>query len=74
VAGAVFTSSGASAAGATLAASQEMLSVDQTLALQQTFVIGLHAAFVVCAVLAAVGVVTALARGKEAGAGNHRNR
>jgi EmrB/QacA subfamily drug resistance transporter len=74
VAGAVFASFGATAAGATLAASREVLTVDQTVALQQTFVIGLHAAFVACAVLAAVGVVTALARGSETGAENHRIR
>jgi MFS family permease len=68
VAGAVFTSFGGAAAGATLAANRETLSVAQVQALQQTFVTSLHAAFVVCAVLAAVGVVTALVRGKESGA------
>ena len=68
VAGAVFTSFGAAAAGAALAAGRETLSVEQVRALQQTFVTGLHAAFLVCAVLAAVGVVTALVRGKESGA------
>jgi amino acid permease len=65
VAGAVFTSFGGAAAGAALAASRETLRVEQTRALQQTFVTGLHAAFVVCAVLAALGVVTALLRGAE---------
>jgi hypothetical protein len=63
VAGAVFTSFGATAAGAALAAGRETLSVEQVRALQQTFVTGLHAAFVVCAVFAAVGVVTALVTG-----------
>jgi len=67
VAGAVFTSFGAAAAGAALTAGQET-SVEQVQALQQTFVTGMHAAFVVCAVFAAVGVVTALVRGKESGA------
>jgi hypothetical protein len=38
------------------------LSVEQARALQQTFVTGLRAAFVACAVLAALGVVTALLR------------
>jgi len=68
VAGAVFTSFGAAAAGASLAAGRNTLSVAQVGALQQTFVTGLHAAFVVCAVLAGVGVVTALVRGKDTGA------
>ena len=65
VAGAVFTSFGGAAAGAALAAGRETLSVEQARALQQTFVTGLHAAFVVCAVLGAVGVVAALLRGAE---------
>jgi EmrB/QacA subfamily drug resistance transporter len=65
VAGAVFISFGAAAAGATLAAQRQTLSVAQTRALQQTFVTGLHAAFVVCAVLAGCGVVTALIRGSD---------
>jgi hypothetical protein len=65
VAGAVFTSLGGAAAGAALAAGRETLSVEQARALQQTFVTGLHAAFVVCAVLGALGVVTSLLRGAE---------
>ena len=65
VAGAVFTSFGGAAAGAALVAGRETLSVEQARALQQTFVTGLHAAFVVCAVLGAVGVVAALLRGAE---------
>jgi EmrB/QacA subfamily drug resistance transporter len=68
VAGAVFTSFGAAAAGAALAAGRGTLSVAQVQALQHTFETGLHAAFVVCAVFAAVGVVTALVRGKESDA------
>jgi MFS family permease len=63
VGGAVFTSVGGAAAGTALAAGRETLRVQQVL--QHTFVAGLHAAFVVCAALAAVGVVTALVRGKE---------
>jgi hypothetical protein len=65
VAGAVFTSSGAAAAGATLQAGRQTLSTEQVQALQQTFVSGLHAALVVCAVLAGIGVVAALAQGGE---------
>jgi len=65
---AVFTSLGGAAAGAAPAGGRGTLSVAQVQALQQTFETGLHAAFVVCAVFAAVGVVTALVRGKESGA------
>jgi len=65
VAGAVFTSLGGAAAGAALAAGQETLSVEQVQALQQTFVTSLHATFLVCAVLTALGVLIALGRGKE---------
>ena len=65
LAGAVFTSSGAAAAGATLEASRRTLSAEQVQALQQTFVSGLHDALVVCAVLAGIGVVAALSQGGE---------
>jgi EmrB/QacA subfamily drug resistance transporter len=67
LAGALFTSFGAAAAGAALAANRHSLSVEQTRALQHTFEGGLHAAFLVCAVFAAVGVATALVRGNESG-------
>ncbi len=46
-----------------LAASHGTLTVVQVQALDQTFVTALDAAFVVCAALAAIGVVTAMARG-----------
>jgi EmrB/QacA subfamily drug resistance transporter len=65
VAGAVFTSFGGAAAGAALAAGRETLTIEQARALQQTFVTSLHAAFMVCALLAALGIVTALLRGAE---------
>ncbi len=68
VAGAVFAGFGAAAAGSALEAGRGTLSIEQVGTLQQTFVKGLHAAFVVCAVFAAVGVVTALGRGRETGA------
>jgi EmrB/QacA subfamily drug resistance transporter len=67
VAGAVFTSLGGAVAGAALSAGGGTLSLEQTRSLQQAFVTGLRAAFVVCAVLAALGVVTALLRGAEGG-------
>jgi EmrB/QacA subfamily drug resistance transporter len=63
VAGAIFTSWGGAAAGSALAASRGTLTVEQAQALEQTFVSALHAAFVVCAALAAIGIVTAMARG-----------
>ncbi|MGZ3601574.1 MAG: MFS transporter [Ktedonobacterales bacterium] len=65
VSGAIFTSLGAAAAGNILATHRGQLSGAQLATLQQTFVYGLHAAFLVCAVLAAFGVVTALVRGDE---------
>ena len=64
VAGAVFTSWGSAAAGSALAAGRGSLSGEQVQALQQTFVAGMHAAFVVCAAVAAIGVVTAVVRGR----------
>ena len=68
VAGAVFAGFGAAEAGSAIVAGRETLSIQQVAILQQTFVKGLHAAFVVCALFAAAGVVTALSRGKETGA------
>jgi hypothetical protein len=68
VAGAVFTGSGAAAAGSALAVGRETLALEQLRPLQQTFVNGLQAAFVVCAGFAIVGVVTALARQTESDA------
>ncbi|MGH8092593.1 MAG: MFS transporter [Chthoniobacterales bacterium] len=65
VASAVFTAFGAAAAGSTLSAGRETLTPAQTAALQETFVAGLDAAFLVCAAFAAAGVLTALARGSE---------
>jgi EmrB/QacA subfamily drug resistance transporter len=67
VAGAVFTSFGGAAAGAALAAGRGTLSLEQARALQETFVTGLRAAFIACALFAALGVVTALLRGAERG-------
>jgi EmrB/QacA subfamily drug resistance transporter len=64
VAGTVFTSWGGAAAGSALVAGRGILGAAQVQALQHTFVSSLHAAFVVCAALAAIGVVTATARGE----------
>ncbi len=66
LAGAVFTGLGGAAAGALLLAGRGTLSPERAGALAQTFVDALHAALFVCAAVAAIGVVTALARGQEA--------
>jgi hypothetical protein len=67
LAGAIFAGAGAAAAGNQLAAIQDGHGTDpaRVAALQQTFVAGFHSAFVVCAVIAAVGVLTSLVRGGE---------
>jgi EmrB/QacA subfamily drug resistance transporter len=64
VAGAVFATLGGAAAGRTLASSSQALSGAQLAALQHTFVTGLRAAFLVCAGLAALGVLATLVRGR----------
>jgi EmrB/QacA subfamily drug resistance transporter len=65
VAGAVFTSWSGAAAGSALAAGRGVLSAEQVQALQHTFVNALHAAFLVCAALAAIGVAAAIFRGSQ---------
>ena len=68
LAGAIFATLGGAAAGAKLAAQAHHPTggaVDVA-ALQQSFVVGFHGALLACAIIAAVGVVTSLARGKEA--------
>ena len=67
LAGAVFASIGGGAAGGALVALRHAAhaSSRQIAALQQTFTDGFHAAFIVCAAIAAVGVFTSLVRGKE---------
>jgi EmrB/QacA subfamily drug resistance transporter len=63
LAGAVFAAKGGAVAGGALAARRAGLSPEQVAALEGTFVDATHTAFVVCAVISAVGVVTALIRG-----------
>jgi len=53
---------GGANAGAILAANSAPASIA---ALQQTFNYGFHAAFIVCAGVAAIGILTSLVRGKE---------
>jgi len=61
LAGAIFASLGGAAAGRLLAT--QHLSPSETQALQETFITSFHAAFVVCAAIAAVGIATSLVRG-----------
>ncbi len=70
LAGAIFVGAGANAAGSSLAAIHggQNASPGQVAALQRTFVAGFHSAFVVCAAIAAFGVLTSLVRGRERGA------
>src|SRR5579883_228023 len=65
LAGAVFTSMGGAVAGAVLAQNARKLPLARLVALQNTFTSSFHAAFIVCAGIAAVGVLTSLVRGKE---------
>jgi len=68
LAGAIFAALGGAAAGrviATLQYSQHSLSAAQISALQQTFSNAFHAAFITCAVIAAIGIFASLVRGKE---------
>jgi len=69
LAGAVFASLGGAVAGAQLLAGREgqPLSAEQIARLQGTFVGAFHAALLVCASLAAIGIFTALVRGSEPG-------
>jgi EmrB/QacA subfamily drug resistance transporter len=67
VAGAVFAAAGGTAAGAALVAREHgaHLSAGRVAALQQTFLNALHSAFVVCAIIAAIGIFASLVRGKQ---------
>jgi len=65
VAGAVFAALGGAEAGNLLVTRGHALSPAQVSILQQTFVGAFHAAFVVCAVIAAAGIVASLLSGTE---------
>lgn len=66
LAGAVFASFGGAAAGSALAGlSSQRLDAARVIALRSAFDAGFHGAFVVCATIAAIGVVTSLVRGRE---------
>jgi EmrB/QacA subfamily drug resistance transporter len=67
LAGAIFASLGGAQAGRALAASTAAgaYDPDQLAALQATFLTGFHVALIVCATIAAIGVLTSLVRGRE---------
>jgi EmrB/QacA subfamily drug resistance transporter len=67
VAGAVFAAGGGNAAGQALAAAAHgaPLAPARVAALQQTFLGALHAAFTVCAAIAAAGIFASLVRGRR---------
>ncbi len=69
LAGTLFTAFGAAAAGVLLSSQGQNLSTSSVSALQNTFLAGFHAAFLVCAAFAAIGIFTALVRGNEHRAG-----
>ncbi len=65
LAGAIFATLGGAAAGTLLATQQQTLPPASISALQNTFVSSFRAAFLACAGLAMLGVLTALVRGSE---------
>jgi len=64
LAGAIFTSLGGATAGSILV-SNHAISAAQISSLQQTFSNGFHMTFIVCASIAAIGILASLVRGKE---------
>jgi len=75
VAGAVFAALGGAAAGRALVEEPShgrALSSSNLAALQHTFERGYHGAFLVCAALAALGILAALSRGPEQAKGERR--
>src|SRR5438105_8307189 len=65
LAGTIFSGFGAAAAGVLLSSQGQNLSTSGVSALQNTFLAGFHAAFLVCAAFAAIGIFTSLVRGNE---------
>jgi EmrB/QacA subfamily drug resistance transporter len=62
--GTVFAAFGGAIAGNTLFTQAHTLSPEKVTALQATFVSGFHAGLLACATFAAIGIFTAIARGK----------
>ena len=65
LAGTIFSGFGAAVAGVLLSSQGQSLSTGRVSALQNTFLAGFHAAFLVCAAFAAIGIFTSLVRGNE---------
>lgn len=62
--GAIFVGLGGALAGSTLVHLSPQASLDTYLTLQNTFIFAFRSAFIVCAIVAAVGVFASLVRGK----------
>jgi EmrB/QacA subfamily drug resistance transporter len=65
LAGAIFTSMGGAVAGVILVQGAKHLPSEQIAGLQDSFTTAFHTTFLVCALIAALGVFTSLVRGKE---------
>lgn len=65
LAGSIFTSFGAAAAGVVLSSHRQSLPASRISVLQNVFISGFHAALVACAIFAAIGIVTSLVRGHD---------
>jgi sugar phosphate permease len=70
--GTIFAGLGGALAGNILSAQSHNLTPASILTLQNMFVNGFHAALLNCALLAAIGIFTALARGQGAGSNQGR--
>jgi EmrB/QacA subfamily drug resistance transporter len=69
LAGAVFIGTGGAGAGTSLVADRGTLSAYQLTVFEHTFVTAIGDAFLLCAAVAAAGVLTSFARGSESGEG-----
>lgn len=67
LAGAIFTSLGGAVAGAILRSLPPTAPLHVVIAQENTFTSALHTTFIVCAVIATIGIFTSLVRGKEQG-------
>lgn len=67
LAGAIFTSLGGAVAGAILRSLPPTAPLHVVIAQENTFTSAFHTTFIVCAVIATIGIFTSLVRGKEQG-------
>jgi len=65
LAGAIFTSLGGAVAGMVLVQGAQHLPLERVSVLQNTFTTAFHTTFLVCVIIAVLGVFTSLVRGKE---------